>query len=171
MKALTPTSGSYSELYKLLTQNDLARVARKARMDVEDVRQEARLLCWSMATGQSTYNEQKGTPKQYIMGCLWGLAEHEHFHAHQEASEATDYLMESLEDEGSNPLEKILAAEEIRAGRHMPDVSHFTSSMTLEEILWFSGMPYAAISEFTGVGKTTAFKRISKKFQAIKDLK
>ena len=171
MRPLTPTSHNYSELYKLLTQADLSRVARKARMDVEDVRQEARLLCWSMATGQSTYNELKGTPKQYIMGCLWGLAEHEHFHAHQEASEATDFLMETLEDEGSNPLEKILAAEEIKAGRHMPDASHFTPSMTLEEMLWFSGMPYTSISEFTGVGKTTAFKRISKKFQAIKDLK
>lgn len=171
MRPLTPTSYNYSELYKLLTQADLSRVARKARMDVEDVRQEARLLCWSMATGQSTYNDQKGAPKQYIMGCLWGLAEHEHFHAHQEASEATDYLMETLEDEGSNPLEKILAAEEIKAGRHMPDASHFTPSMTLEEMLWFSGMPYTSISEFTGVGKTTAFKRISKKFQAIKDLK
>jgi DNA-directed RNA polymerase specialized sigma24 family protein len=171
MKSAQIISYGYSELYKLLTQNDLARVARKARMDVEDVRQEARLLCWSMATGQSTYKEQKGTPKQYIMGCLWGLAEHEHFHAHQEATEATDYLMEALEDEGSNPLEKLLALEEIKAGRHMPDATQFTFNMTLEETLWFSGMSYAAISEFTGVGKTTAFKRISKKFQALKNLK
>lgn len=171
MTLTPPSSLSYSEFYKLLTQNDLARVARKARLDIEDVRQEARLLCWSMATGQSAYNEQKGAPKQYIMGCLWGLAEHEHFHAHQEASEATDYLMEALEEEGSNPLEKLLENEEIKAGRYTPDLSSLTSNMSLEETLWFSGLPYSAISEFTGVGKTTVFKRISKKFQDLKDLK
>ncbi|MBU3595111.1 hypothetical protein ICN10_01700 [Polynucleobacter sp. 86C-FISCH] len=161
----------YSELYKLLTQTDLARVARKARMDIDDVRQEARLLCWSMATGQSTYNEQKGTPKQYIMGCLWGLADHEHFHAHQEANEATDHLMEIMEDEGSNPLEKLLEDEKLKTGHYLPDSTQFTAAMTLEEMLWFSGASYAAISEFTGIGKTTVFKRISKKFQGLKGLK
>ena len=156
---------SYSELYKLLSQKDLSRVARKARVDLEDVRQEARLLCWSMATGQSTFNASKGSPRQYIMGCLWGLAEHEHFHAHQEATESTDFLLDSLEDECSNPLEKLLEVEDVKAGRHMPDTKLLTKNMTLEEMLWFSGMPFAAISEFTGIGKTTLHNRITRKFQ------
>lgn len=158
-------SYSYSELYKLLSQKDLSRVARKARVDLEDVRQEAQLLCWSMATGQSSFNASKGTPRQYIMGCLWGLAEHEHFHAHQEATEATDFLLDSLEDEGSNPLEKLLEVEDVKAGRHMPDTNLLTKNMALEEMLWFSGLPFATISNFTGIGKTTLHKRITKKFQ------
>lgn len=170
MNSAKPTSCSYSELYKLLSQKDLSRVARKARVDVDDVRQEARLLCWSMATGQSTFDESKGSPRQYIMGCLWGLAEHEHFHAHQAASEATDFLLDALEDEGSNPLEKLLEKEAIKAGRHLPDTFQFTAKMSLEETLWFSGIPFAAISEFTGIGKTTLHKRITKKFQP-KELK
>ena len=170
MKSIAPKSLSYEGLYQLLAQKDLTRVARKARVDIEDICQEARLLCWSMAAGQSAYSEKKGTPKQYIMGCLWGLAEHEHFHAHQEASEATDCLMEILEDEGANPLERLLIVERVRAGHHMPDIHHFTSGMSLEEILWFSGVSYAAISNFTGAGKTAIFKRISSKFQAIKSL-
>lgn len=165
MNAPNPITYSYSELYKLLSQKDLSRVARKARVDLEDVRQEAQLLCWSMATGQSSFNAAKGTPRQYIMGCLWGLAEYEHFHAHQEANEATDFLLDSLEDEGSNPLEKLLQLEDVKAGRHIPDTNLLTKNMTLEEMLWFSGLPFATISEFTGIGKTTLHNRITKKFQ------
>lgn len=156
----------FTEFYSLLSQQDLSRVARKARVEIEDVRQEAQLLCWSMATGQSTFNAAKGSPKQYLMGCLWGFAEHEHFHAHQAANEVTELIASQIKDEAPSPLECLINEEEIEAGQYLPGTNAFTTHMSLEEMLWFSGLSFALISEFTGMGKTTLFKRISGKFQS-----
>ncbi|MBU3640962.1 hypothetical protein [Polynucleobacter sp. Fuers-14] len=158
-------SYGYLELYQSLSQLDLSRVARKARTDIDDVRQEARLLCWSIASGTSSFCREKGSQKQYIMGCLWGLAKHEHFQSQQAANETTDFILETLEDVSPTPLEKLLELEDIKAGCYLPETAQLTANMSLEESLWFSGMSFAAISKYTGIGKTTLHKRITQKFQ------
>ena len=60
-------------LYADLDQNDLRNVAGCCSLSIEDVRQEARLLCWSIASGQCDFDPAPGTPRQYVMGRLWGI--------------------------------------------------------------------------------------------------
>ena len=63
----------YSELYLQINQDDLTRVAACCSLSVEDVRQEARLICLEMAAGESDYDTAQGTVPQYVLGKLWGM--------------------------------------------------------------------------------------------------
>ena len=65
---------SYRKLYSTLSQQELRNVAARARLSIEDVRQEALLRCWQIASGQSDYQPCLGTVRQYVMAKLWGLA-------------------------------------------------------------------------------------------------
>lgn len=62
------------DLYGELDQRELASVAGKSILSVDDVRQEARLICWSVCCGTTDYDPAQGTLRQYVMGRLWGLA-------------------------------------------------------------------------------------------------
>ena len=64
----------YRELYRTLSQAELKSVASRARLTLEDVRQEARLWCWQIAQGASDYDVGRGTVRQFLMAKLWGLA-------------------------------------------------------------------------------------------------
>lgn len=64
----------YQELYAALSQPELHSVAARARLTVADVRQEALLWCWQVASGRSDYDARRGTVRQYVMAKLWGLA-------------------------------------------------------------------------------------------------
>ena len=68
---------NYRELYVLLSQHELRNVAARARLSVEDVRQEAWLCCWQIASGRSNYDARRGSVRQYLMAKLWGLATRE----------------------------------------------------------------------------------------------
>ncbi len=63
----------YNKLYLQLNQNDLARVAACCSLSVEDVRQEARLICLEIAADESDYDPAQGTVPQYVLGKLWGM--------------------------------------------------------------------------------------------------
>lgn len=65
---------NYRELYNTLSQAELKSVAVRARLTLEDVRQEALLKCWQIAQGASDYDPDRGTVRQYLMAKLWGLA-------------------------------------------------------------------------------------------------
>lgn len=68
---------NYRELYAALSQHELRNVAARARLSVEDVRQEAWLCCWQIASGRSDYEAGRGSVRQYLMAKLWGLAARE----------------------------------------------------------------------------------------------
>ncbi|HVB78322.1 MAG TPA: hypothetical protein VNE82_00050 [Candidatus Binataceae bacterium] len=68
---------NYRELYAALSQHELRNVAARARLSVEDVRQEAWLCCWQIASGRSDYDARRGTVRQYLMAKLWGFAARE----------------------------------------------------------------------------------------------
>jgi hypothetical protein len=68
---------NYRELYTGLSEDELRNVASRARLPIEDVRQEALLRCWQIASGQSDYQPARGTVRQYVMASLWGLATRE----------------------------------------------------------------------------------------------
>ena len=61
-------------MYDALDQGELRAVAGICSLTIEDVRQEARLLCWTIASGQSDYDPDQGSIRQYVMGRLWGMA-------------------------------------------------------------------------------------------------
>lgn len=65
---------NYRELYAELSQPELRSVAARARLTVADVRQEALLCCWQVASGRGDYDARRGTVRQYVMAKLWGLA-------------------------------------------------------------------------------------------------
>ena len=68
---------NYEELYAALSQPELRNVAARARLSVADVRQEALLWCWQVASGRSDYDARQGTVRRYVMAKLWGLAARE----------------------------------------------------------------------------------------------
>lgn len=68
---------NYREIYDGLSQPELRNVATRARLSVADVRQEALLWCWQIASGRSDYDVRRGTVRRYVMAKLWGLAARE----------------------------------------------------------------------------------------------
>ena len=64
----------YRDIYADLSQAELRNVAARARMSIEEVRQEALLCCWQIAIGRSDFDHNRGTVRQYLMAKLWGLA-------------------------------------------------------------------------------------------------
>lgn len=60
--------------YRSLDPRELAAVAGSCSLSIEDVRQEAWLLCLRAVGGDSDYSARLGSVRQYIMGRLWGLA-------------------------------------------------------------------------------------------------
>jgi hypothetical protein len=67
------TMATMESLYASLDQAELRNVANCSSLLIEDVRQEARLLCWCIASGQCDFDPAKGSPRQYVMGHLWGM--------------------------------------------------------------------------------------------------
>ncbi len=67
-------SAGMQAMYDGLDQGELRAVAGTCSLTIEDVRQEARLLCWTIASGQSDYDPKQGSIRQYVMGRLWGMA-------------------------------------------------------------------------------------------------
>jgi hypothetical protein len=68
---------NYREIYAMLSEHELRNVAARARLTTEDIRQEALLVCWQIASGRSDYDAHRGSVRQYIMAKLWGLAARE----------------------------------------------------------------------------------------------
>lgn len=63
----------YSQIYELLNQEDLRRVAACCSLMLDDVRQEALLICVEIASGEGDYDPGLGTLPQYVLGKLWGM--------------------------------------------------------------------------------------------------
>lgn len=61
------------EFYEGLDPRELAAVAGSCSLSLEDVRQEAWLLCLMITQGCSTHDPSLGSIRQYIMGHLWAL--------------------------------------------------------------------------------------------------
>lgn len=68
---------NYREIYAALSEHELRNVAARARLTLEDIRQEAMLCCWQIASDRSDYDSNRGSVRQYIMAKLWGLAARE----------------------------------------------------------------------------------------------
>jgi hypothetical protein len=113
-------------LYAGLDAGELRSVAACCSLSIEDVRQEAQLLCWCIASGQCDFDPAQGTPRQYIMGRLWGLTLRYQVslsltHSHDEESPevespwARELLLSSPHvQEPLDPLTELVAREDER---------------------------------------------------------
>jgi len=104
-------------LFQLLDAEGLQRVARSARTDIEDVHQQALMICAEIAAGQSTFDPRLGTIEQFVFGKLWGFAEREsQFRSDNcaEDEEPEGSHLSAARDEDANPLSILLAREEAR---------------------------------------------------------
>ena len=111
-------------LYASLDQSELRSVAACCSLSIEDVRQEAQLLCWCIASDQCDFDPALGTPRQYIMGRLWGLTlryqvslslTHDHGEASQEIESpwARELLLTSPHvQEPLDPLTELVTRED-----------------------------------------------------------
>lgn len=105
-------------LFQSLDEEGLARVARSAKTDLEDVHQQALMICAEIAAGQSTFDPLLGTLEQFVFAKLWGFAERESLFrsdnsTEDEESGAGNGLSATF-DEDANPLSILLAREEAR---------------------------------------------------------
>ena len=104
-------------LFQSLDEEGLARVARSARTDIEDVNQQALMICAEIAAGQSTFDSLLGTLEQFVFGKLWGFAERESQFRSDNSSEDEEpegSHVSAARDEDANPLSILLAREAAR---------------------------------------------------------
>ena len=101
-------------LFQSLDGEGLQRVARSARTDIEDVHQQALMICAEIAARQSTFDPLLGTLEQFVFGKLWGFAEREsQFRSDNsvEDEEPEGGHLSAARDEDANPLSILLARE------------------------------------------------------------
>lgn len=104
-------------LFQSLDEEGLARIARSARTDIEDVRQQALMICAEIAAGQSTFDPHLGTLEQFVFGKLWGFAERESLFRSDNSAEDEEpegNHLSAARDEDANPLSILLAREAAR---------------------------------------------------------
>lgn len=107
--------GDAITLFQSLDEEGLARVARSARIDIEDVHQQALMICAEIAAGQSPFDPILGTLDQFVFGKLWGFAEREaQFRSDNNSTEDENsegsHLSAAI-DEDADPLSILLARE------------------------------------------------------------
>lgn len=162
MKDLPEPKHYFSELYASLCQDELRNVAVAMRVDIGDVRQEAQLLCWTIASGQSKFDDEKGSPRQYIMGSLWRDADREIW-AGGIRMDAEDYeeISEDLPCPIGDPLQQMLEDESDKWHGLSEPIFH---PQSYEALLFLGGSGFREIEKLTGTSKSSIQRRIAQQF-------
>lgn len=158
---------SYQELVSGLYQGYLQKLAQKTKMALEDVEQEARLLCWSVVVGKTSFDATRGSAIAYVICYLDKWADGQACQAYlvddSKEREVVDYLIDSAEAEGANPLDALMT-KELEAKKSAVAVA-MRRKLSLEETLWLKGMSYRDIAQVSGAGKSQVHSRIATKFK------
>lgn len=158
---------TYQELFSGLYQGYLRKLAQRTKMAIEDVEQEARLLCWSVVVGKTTFDPERGSAIAYVISYLDKWADNQSCQSYlvddSKDQEIVEYLIDSAEAEGANPLEALIA-KEVEA-RKSAVATAIRKKLSLEEALWFKGMSFRDITKVTGSGKSQVHSRITTKFK------
>ncbi|MEJ2673873.1 MAG: hypothetical protein P8011_01560 [Acidihalobacter sp.] len=179
-----------AQLYAQLDESELASVARKSILALDDIKQEARLICWSIGLGQSDFDPSQGSVRQYVMGRLWGLSKRYAPGISLDDNDGGDtglvtlYWLEAgghaaTQDRAGHlacPLEQLLGEEEeleaeaLRCER----VTRLLSSLPPAERTWarlvLSGAPSSRISEMLGFTQRGGRYRLQRLMQRIEEV-
>ncbi|MDA8095283.1 MAG: hypothetical protein M0T84_15520 [Betaproteobacteria bacterium] len=103
-------------LYGSLDQEGLLKVARAGKTDLEDVCQQALMICVEIAAGVSTVDPLVGSLDQFVFGRLWGFASREaRFRSDNRGDDdEPDTGRYVARDEGADPLKILISREEDR---------------------------------------------------------
>lgn len=156
---------SYSELFNTIYKGYLRKLALRAKVTFEDAEQEAKLLCWSVVVGQSTFDPTKGSAAAFVINSL------EHWAQSQSCSgymiddykepDFVEQLANDCEDQFSNPL-AILVAREEEAARLT--LERFVNRQrSIEDTLFVKGVSVREIAKFMGSSKSSVYERIAAK--------
>ncbi|MGO9443924.1 MAG: hypothetical protein ACLPXB_04010 [Thiobacillaceae bacterium] len=161
--------GMMEALYADLDQSELKSVAQCCSLSIDDVRQEARLLCWSIASGQCDFDPVRGTPRRYVMGRLWGMTQRYQVSlrldslGHDDASPSLDtpwvrdrLLASPHAQEPVDPLNALLEREEtteqvrLKSSRKQEVLAQLTTrDRTLAELLL--SVPIEQVADLYGL--------------------
>lgn len=159
----------YSDLYALLSQAELQSVAKTMRCEIADVRQDAMLLCWLIATEQSKFDASKGSVRQYIMGHMWRDAERKVWQGgHRVDQDDYEVLSENLIDESADPAQQLMQLEEL-IGFEVEALTPQIRNLNFEEFLYLSGADLRQIEALSGTPKSTVHRKLSARFHLNRD--
>lgn len=166
-------SDTAASLYMQLDAGELISVARNSILGLEDVQQEARLICWTVAIGESDFDPTRGSVRQFVMGRLWGLKKRYALGVSLDSEEENDagtVALRWLQVAGPDarvvqgetldridPLEHLIAVEEELAaeGRRESRVNRLVSALPPAERTWarlvLSGAPSERIADLIGM--------------------
>ena len=185
-------SDTAASLFMQLDACELISVARNSILSVEDVQQEARLICWTVAIGESDFDPARGSVRQYVMGRLWGLKKRYTPSVSLDGTEDNDagtvalrWLQVSGPDiqagqgetlDRIDPLERLIAAEEELAtdSRRESRISRLVSALPPAERTWarlvLSGAPSERIADLIGMTRRGGRYRFERLLQRVADV-
>ena len=164
-------------IFQSIDQDGLQKVARSARIDIEDVRQQALMICAEIAAGQSTYVSTLGSIDQYIYGKLWGFASRESLFRSENLAEddaPESYCLSTGISEDSDPLLILVTREEEREAEQkrcevVATVRRFDPFVALELCL-AAGAAGNQTAEAMGRHRATAWRRRREALAAVAQL-
>lgn len=166
----------YDDLYAQLSQDDLIRVAACCSLSVEDVRQEARLICLEIATGDSDYDPLLGSVPQYVLGKLWGMTLRWQnpvlgsWEKEEDVGADEGLLLQQLMDtvpwydsQADDPLQQLTAMEEDEAGhaRRKAILDALEPGKRTFVGLLLQGLPLESVAEIYGITPRAVRYRMS----------
>ncbi|SCC93126.1 hypothetical protein THIX_30354 [Thiomonas sp. X19] len=162
-------------IYADLSQHELHNVAARARLPVDDIRQEAQLLCWVIASGHSDYDSRLGSTRGYIMGRLWKLALREALAPHavdfgpDEEDEHGEGAVLGAVDRLASPsvLEALIEAEDQRALEAAAEARDRQRRKTAADLpttllLAQRGVSHGTIAALTGVTRQAVRQKLAR---------
>ncbi len=145
-------------------------------MSLEDVRQEALLICLEIAAGESDYDPEQGTYPQYVMGRLWGMTLRwqnpvmARGHGGDEKDSDPEWFLQELiqrnphfDGEAADPLEILSRAEEEqeRDRQHREILAGLQGRERGFAALLLDGQPIEAVAALYGMTPRAVRYRIT----------
>ncbi|KXW56451.1 hypothetical protein LHV13_03290 [Ferrovum sp. PN-J185] len=118
------TNTLWNDLFNSLNKADFKRIERYSSLSLNDIEQEARLICWQIVKGDTLFDPSQGSVQAFIMGKLWGLSyrnpiSHCSLSTDSEVEEINkeniiDYLQHHQQESVNDPLSQLIEVEDNR---------------------------------------------------------
>ena len=155
----------YERLFGLLNPVTLKKIARKSGSEETDILQQAHMFCWEIASGISTFDPQKGSVEQFVMGSLWKQAERDSWaisgHIRGEVSEA---ILSALIDESPTPAQSLEQKQEPHEVFEIDALKEFGANLIPIDILFLTGWSVRSIAKHTSTSKSAVMRHLKKEW-------